>query len=203
MNKGSGIKREQCKVLGIQYPPSKGWKKQVIGMEITSQQAICVLELKNKRHLSKTQNVKLFDTESCVTQENLKINEHRMNKTKRAKFTMRFIQHFLDVNSTYCCAKTLKTKMNIISRDSYLCDKEILFSAIKKMPYKDFLQTPYWKAIAENQKRCADRKCVLCGSEKYLNVHHTTYKNHGNEILHLEDLITVCRDCHKRIHNIE
>ena len=71
------------------------------------------------------------------------------------------------------------------------------------MPYKEFLKTPYWKIISEFQKYESDYCCVICGSKTNLNVHHTTYKNHGNEALNLEDLITVCRDCHRKIHNLD
>lgn len=38
---------------------------------------------------------------------------------------------------------------------------------------------------------------------EFLNIHHSTYENHGDEAVHLDDLITVCRSCHKIIHGID
>ncbi|WP_416212660.1 HNH endonuclease [Nostoc sp. DedQUE04] len=35
-----------------------------------------------------------------------------------------------------------------------------------------------------------------------LQVHHLTYENHGKEHEHLEDLITLCDDCHKKQHSL-
>ena len=72
--------------------------------------------------------------------------------------------------------------------------------AILNMPYRDFLKTPYWKAIAEYVKEQSSNKCSVCGSPKSLHVHHVTYGNHGDELHHLEDLACLCRKCHKAIH---
>ena len=93
--------------------------------------------------------------------------------------------------------------MDIDSKILERMEKDKIFSEIKKMPYNKFLQTPYWKIISENQKRCAGKRCALCGYPYILNVHHTTYKHHGDEIFHLDDLVTVCRECHRAIHGID
>ena len=45
-------------------------------------------------------------------------------------------------------------------------------------------------------------KCYLCGSEQELQVHHGTYKNHFKEHRNLGDLITLCKQCHEKEHNI-
>lgn len=42
--------------------------------------------------------------------------------------------------------------------------------------------------------------CTVCGSDYNLQVHHSTYKHHLIEHLHLEDLLTVCRKCHEEYH---
>lgn len=205
MKSGVGIKKSQCEILGLSYPPLKGWKKKVIGMIITKEQSEAFLELKNKRRLQKAQKIKLFDKNGFAGSDEIQSASKYFisDKEKRIKFTWRFINHFLVPESDYCSAKTIRAKMIKIAKQSTACDKTILFAVIKKMPYREFLKTVYWKTIAENQKRYAGKKCALCGSDKFLNLHHTTYQNHGNEIFHLEDLITVCRDCHKAIHGID
>ena len=72
----------------------------------------------------------------------------------------------------------------------------------KKMPYKDFLQTPYWKAIASQVRKMHGFKCQLCGSNDTLNVHHpATYTFRGSEIWHLKELSCLCEKCHQKFHN--
>jgi len=61
------------------------------------------------------------------------------------------------------------------------------------MWYDHYLRSEQWQ-----QKRQAilerDGHCVKCFRERSLVVHHLTYKRVGNELL--EDLITLCRQCH-------
>lgn len=69
-------------------------------------------------------------------------------------------------------------------------------------PYADFLKSQYWydvrTAVLERDKN----KC-RCGSLFNLQVHHTTYDNHFDEINHIEDLITLCSSCHKKEHGMK
>lgn len=41
----------------------------------------------------------------------------------------------------------------------------------------------------------------LCGSTDRIQVHHLSYDNLGNE--KPEDLLVVCRECHRRVHERE
>ena len=90
---------------------------------------------------------------------------------------------------------------------SSLCqsaDEERIASVIRSMRYKDFLQSPYWKAIARYAKNYVSSKCSLCGSQERLSVHHRNYENHGYEHrkeVVMKDLIVLCDDCHKKFHN--
>lgn len=70
---------------------------------------------------------------------------------------------------------------------------------IRRMKYEDFLKTPYWVAIAEYIKS-RDKKCRKCGATSRLEVHHTTYEHHGDELHHTEDLVCLCHDCHTKKH---
>lgn len=107
---------------------------------------------------------------------------------------------FLTTASITKEAKAEFIKRYIINKEPFnvIDSKKIL----TKMPYDDFLKTPYWKAIATYVKNEAKRQCQMCG--KYggkLNVHHKTYKHHGEELSHIDDLICVCGPCHKKLHN--
>lgn len=66
--------------------------------------------------------------------------------------------------------------------------------------YKKFLQTEYWQQVREmvfeRDKHC----CKQCNTTKRLQVHHLSYKHHRDEMNHIEDLITLCRDCHQEQH---
>ena len=67
-----------------------------------------------------------------------------------------------------------------------------------KESYKEYLQSPRWKAIRKRLYKEYNYKCALCGSGKNLNVHHITYENLGEE--NDEDLTVLCQVCHKKIH---
>ena len=64
--------------------------------------------------------------------------------------------------------------------------------------YKRYLLSDEWKGKAQLIKETYG-KCSLCGSNKFLNVHHRNYDNLYNE--KLTDLICLCRDCHSKYHN--
>ena len=64
--------------------------------------------------------------------------------------------------------------------------------------YQKYLLSKAWKAKAAKRMRMDDHRCVRCGSAKNLAVHHITYDRLFCEPM--DDLITVCNNCHKKIH---
>ncbi len=76
------------------------------------------------------------------------------------------------------------------------------FEKLKVMPYKDFLQTPYWKTVSNYVRYRRNYKCQLCGSSVSSNVHHRDYVRHGEEHKYWDtDLILLCQDCHSKFHS--
>lgn len=71
---------------------------------------------------------------------------------------------------------------------------------LSKMPYKDFLDSSYWHMVRAYKIESCGAQCLFCGSSERLNVHHKTYRHRGREHEHLDDLIVVCKPCHKKIH---
>ena len=70
---------------------------------------------------------------------------------------------------------------------------------MNKTEYKKYLKSTEWR---EKTKLVRDRdnsRCSLCNSKSNLHVHHKTYSNVGNEPL--DDLITLCSDCHGLFHH--
>jgi hypothetical protein len=75
---------------------------------------------------------------------------------------------------------------------------------ILNMDYKDFLQTPYRKWIAEYKKKSCSYKCMICWLNNNLNIHHNSYENHWlehNRNVFKNDLICICNNCHNKHHN--
>jgi 5-methylcytosine-specific restriction endonuclease McrA len=65
--------------------------------------------------------------------------------------------------------------------------------------HKIYLDTNTWAGKREYVLRRDNYTCQKChhyGGE--LHVHHKTYKRHGNESVN--DLITLCKSCHEKIH---
>jgi hypothetical protein len=71
---------------------------------------------------------------------------------------------------------------------------------LRAIPYREYLETPEWKALREKKLKAARFRCELCNEPGQLNVHHRTYERRGNE--HLKDLIVLCRGCHEKFHGI-
>lgn len=73
------------------------------------------------------------------------------------------------------------------------------------LPYDEFLDSPYWIWLSLWMKGLVEYYCEGCErkfpSEKGLDVHHKTYTHRGFEFPdHLDDLIVLCRACHRRRH---
>jgi hypothetical protein len=68
---------------------------------------------------------------------------------------------------------------------------------LKEMPYKEFLQTPFWDVIRKKKLKSANHKCEICSKSNIkLAVHHLTYEHHGFEDIYLDDLQVLCDSCH-------
>lgn len=69
--------------------------------------------------------------------------------------------------------------------------------------YKLYLCTDHWKKIRK-QKLTLNPICEFCKKKIAMQVHHLRYNDDdGKTILYREkmsDLLSVCRDCHKKIH---
>ena len=86
-------------------------------------------------------------------------------------------------------------------------EKKIKIKGVSKtikipINYKAFLKTQYWYDVKLRVLKRDKNSCVRCGSTKMLQVHHLTYENHLHEAKHLNDLITLCNNCHKKEHGI-
>ncbi|TXH41275.1 MAG: HNH endonuclease [Desulfurellales bacterium] len=91
-----------------------------------------------------------------------------------------------------------------LRRDLAGVDHRKLRQALRALPYRTFLQTMYWRTLRHIVFVRDKWLCRYCGDDWCsLEVHHTTYKNHGAEHLYLSDLKTACENCHAKISAIE
>lgn len=68
-----------------------------------------------------------------------------------------------------------------------------------KTTYKDYLQSPEWRAKRKKVLERAGGICEGCMESQANTVHHLTYQNCGNEFLF--ELAALCEYCHDRYHN--
>lgn len=83
---------------------------------------------------------------------------------------------------------------------------QTLTDAEKLAQYKTTYYSEWDKVKAAVLKKV--NKCQCCGRTKdqlksgSLEIHHNSYDHLCNELEHLEDLIVVCPNCHKKIHGM-
>lgn len=111
--------------------------------------------------------------------------------------TNSYIEKYVNPNNSWNTGVKNYVKIQSLHKD---VDWDYIKNYICDMDYHDFLETPYWKAIAEKVKYKANFRCQICNSNERLNVHHRSYKNHGDELHHMGDLICICKDCHEKHH---
>lgn len=98
-------------------------------------------------------------------------------------------------------AKRLYIKPKVKSNKRFKKPKKGLNADhLKGENYAAFLNSKYWNTVRSMVLKRDKFKCVICSDTKNLQVHHNTYKNHFNEHKHLEDLMSLCRVCHKEHH---
>ena len=64
--------------------------------------------------------------------------------------------------------------------------------------YRLYLNSEAWQKKRKAVLRRDGYKCQMCGAVMNLDVHHVSYENLCNE--KLSDLVTLCRECHKKLH---
>ena len=70
-----------------------------------------------------------------------------------------------------------------------------------KQWYNEYLQSDVWKRRRQRVLERANYLCESCMEEPATLVHHLTYDRVGKEPLF--DLVALCDNCHKQIHNIQ
>ncbi len=69
----------------------------------------------------------------------------------------------------------------------------------RRKAYAEYLNSDKWKEKRAERLKIDGYRCRLCGTGKNLVIHHVTYVRFGNEDV-IQDLITLCKKCHNRVH---
>lgn len=120
-------------------------------------------------------------------------------KTKEQN-TEEYIKRYLDSNHSWKDGVSTYEKRSDLQQ--CFVDWQKISDYICAMDYHDFLQTPYWKAVAESVKKYHGFRCQLCNGTEGLSVHHKSYDIHGDELHNMKDLVCLCRDCHEKFHEV-
>ena len=91
--------------------------------------------------------------------------------------------------------KDLAEKINGVDLDFKVIEKNY---KNQSSFYEKYIMSNEWKAIRNQVLNRDNNLCQGCLACKATEVHHKTYKRLGNELL--LDLISVCRNCHIRLH---
>ena len=105
-------------------------------------------------------------------------------------------------NSKYSLCEICQTKVIALNQERFRENQRVRndrLNQLRKMPYREYLQTPEWKERRLRHLTSAGYCCQVCNSRKQpLDVHHRTYERRGQE--YYKDLIVLCRDCHRTFH---
>lgn len=145
----------------------------------------------------KSPNALKYYCRSCKSKAKIQKKNEKFY-TQMELTTRQYITTFLNPYKSWNKDTTISRKISVLKYMNVNHDEVKKY--ILSMNYSDFLQTPYWTAISEHIRICAQYKCQECGSKENLNIHHKTYENHGDEIHHLEDLVCLCQKCHEKHH---
>ncbi len=87
--------------------------------------------------------------------------------------------------------------------DDILLQRRRVVDDLKNISYAEYLLTDHWKKVRDIAVERDGYRCKLCTKAEGLQVHHSTYEHRGEEEDYLEDLITLCGDCHAKFHGKE
>lgn len=64
---------------------------------------------------------------------------------------------------------------------------------------------PYWDEVRRKVRIRDGHRCCMCGKDYNLEIHHKTYTVSGvsivgKELNYLNCLVTLCEDCHAKVH---
>lgn len=147
----------------------------------------------------------------CEPQDAFDYWEKRNWKTKQGR-TVKSLEAAINVYNGLAIQKEnkkqgKKTKRQKQKEKKIVQRKAINIERKNKQPkpyqkYESQLKDEKWRAFRWFVMKVRGEKCETCGSTENLQVHHLKYKKVKAWEYTCNDVIVVCRDCHKRLHGI-
>jgi hypothetical protein len=83
-------------------------------------------------------------------------------------------------------------------------DPVVLKERLARLPYREYLRTPYWYAVSQLAKKRAHMRCQVCNSGGQMQCHHRgeNYSVRGNEHQNMSELTVLCDKCHRQAHGL-
>lgn len=160
----------------------------------------CFMSVGDVRDLAESQPIMTFYCLDCGAHLEARSRRHliRMHHSLKALHRCETREdHLADL----LCMRCSKQRVDHAEDQRRLDDlrQQALLAEYRQRPYAERRQTREWAQL-KRQIHCRDGyRCRLCGNgEGPLHVHHCTYENYAEE--RLEDLITLCGECHRRFH---
>jgi 5-methylcytosine-specific restriction endonuclease McrA len=128
--------------------------------------------------------------QNCGQKKGTALKKKDHPKEKTPTFNYYLDEKRLELQSKFC---EIKKKIDKIkSQGKYESFRENYF---------DYIYSDEWEAKKKLVFERDNHICQECKKNSAEQVHHLTYKNFKNE--NLDELISVCVNCHHKIHNIE
>lgn len=117
---------------------------------------------------------------------------------ERHENTSRYLENFLNPFGNW--DNTISPALRIEHIRNANVNWSVIAFHIQSMEYRNFLKTPYWRAIAAHTKYKAGYRCQVCNSSQRLATHHRNYAIRGYEHSQLQELTVLCDSCHSQFH---
>lgn len=97
---------------------------------------------------------------------------------------------------------TFRQNIQLLQNHASAKDWRRLLTTCFPMPkwlYEAYLKSAAWKVKREARLLIDENRCQGCMNCGFLDVHHKTYQNIGDEDVN-NDLVSLCRTCHTATH---
>jgi len=105
-------------------------------------------------------------------------------------------------NGLYLSRQRKEIRETNIQADNLKTNNPIEITGYK--PYAEQLKDYRWLAFRKFVLTVRGSKCEVCGAKKCLNIHHILYHpGHFAWEYNVKEVMVLCTECHKKVHNIE
>ena len=89
---------------------------------------------------------------------------------------------------------------DIEAKNSYYYNKN--YSYVDNKPdHKKYITSSIWKNKKEEILKLKGNKCIICGNNEVINIHHLNYNFLGHEEENeYKDVVVLCQSCHEKLH---